>query len=319
MSNIVKTENQQITHAERFTNKIISEFGTNVGELALTNFQKRLVQNYFISIDGALRAAEEKRKKKTKDQEQLPITWENVNMESLSRGVVAAARVGLDPAQPNHVNMMPFKNNALNKYDIVFIDGYRGIELKSKKYGLDIPDCVIVELVHANDTFKPIKKDAKNRVESYEFDISNPFDRGNIIGGFYYHVYSNNPEKNKLVMMSIQDIEKRKPKYASVEFWGGEKDIWENGKKVGKEKTDGWFEKMCLKTIYRAAYRDITIDSQKIDNDYHVLKKMEESFSESEIEQEIETNANIGDVIDITDDVPFVEVVDETSMDKPEF
>jgi recombination protein RecT len=94
---------------------------------------------------------------------------------------------------------------------------------------------------------------------------------------------------------------KRKPTYASVEFWGGEKDIWKTAKD-GKEQTEGWYEKMCYKTIYRAAFSDITIDSQKIDDDYIRLKQNEESFRELEIIQEIAENAN-SEVIDITDTV----------------
>ena len=39
-------------------------------------------------------------------------------------------RIGLDPSQKNHINPIPYKNNAKNKYDIGFIEGYRGIELK---------------------------------------------------------------------------------------------------------------------------------------------------------------------------------------------
>ena len=263
----------------RFMNAITKEFTSAVDAPALTGHQRRLAQNYFIAIDQALERAEQRRNSKKND---LPITWGNVNMQQLALDVVAAARVGLDPAQPNHVNMVPYRNNKTGKYDIGFIDGYRGIELKAVKYGLDVPDSVIVELVYANDAFKPIKKDHRNKVEGYEFEVANPFDRGEIVGGFYYHAYSENPEKNKLVIMSLQDILKRKPAYASKEFWGKE----------------GWYEKMCHKTIYRAAYRDITIDSQKIDDDYLRLKQQENLFSDREIEAEIEAEAN-GPVIDI--------------------
>jgi recombination protein RecT len=292
--------------SERFTNMVVAEFTGGVGEVALTNFQKRLAQNYFMAADATLKAAEAKRLAKKKNQDPTPVTWQNVNMESLARNVVSCARVGLDPAQKNHVAMVPFKNTALNKYDIGFIDGYRGIELKAVKYGLDVPD-VIVELVYTNDKFKSIKKDKNNAYESYEFEIVDDFDRGTIKGGFYYHGYPNHPEKNKLVVMSLKEIEKRKPKYASVEFWGGDKDIWEDGKKVGKEHTDGWYEKMCYKTIYRAAYSDITIDSQKIDDDYLRLRQAENSFKEAEVQQEIDQNAN-SEIIDIT--ASAVEVID---------
>ena len=304
----------EATLSERFMNKVIAEFSSGVGEIKLTEFQKRLAQNYFVAIDAALRMAEEKRKKKTKNQEPLPVVWANVNMEMLARNVVAAARIGLDPAQKNHVSMMPFKNNALNKYDIVFIEGYRGIELKGKKYGLDVPDHVIVELVYSNDRFKSIKKDRNNMYESFEFEIVDDFDRGTIRGGFYYHIYSDNPEKNKLVVFTLKDIEKRKPRYASVEFWGGEKDVWNNGQKVGTERVEGWYEKMCYKTIYRAAYNDITIDSQKIDDDYMRMRQIEMGYVEAKVAQEIAEHAN-SEVIDIE---PRVVIEEEPEPAQPE-
>lgn len=318
------TQSQEIvkkepTMSERFMNKIILEFNSGVGDLALTTFQKRLAQNCFIVLDSALKAAEEKRLKKKTNQDPLPVTWPNVNMEKLSRDVVAVARIGLDPAQKNHINMIPFKNNALGKYDIGFVEGYRGMELKATKYGLDVPDHIVVEVVYSNDHFKSIKKDVKNKFEHYEFEIINDFDRGSIIGGFYYHMFVDHPEKNKVVTLSLKDIEKRKPQYASVEFWGGEKDVWKDGKKTGKETIDGWFEKMVEKTIRRAAYGDITIDSQKIDDDYLMLKQSESSLTEAETLEEITANAN-GTPIDIehssASDEPSSENVESGASDE---
>ena len=302
------TENQQavvkkeLTQSERFMAKVISEFGSNVGEVALTNFQKRLAQNYFIALDSVLKTTEEKRLKKAeKFRDAVPVTWANVNMEKLASDVVAMARVGFDPSQPNHINPIPYKNKHLNKYDITFIEGYRGLELKAKKYGLDVPDHVTVELVYSTDKFKAIKKDAKNEYDGYEFDIVNAFDRGEVVGGFYYHLFSSAPVKNRIVVMTKKDIDKRKPEKASAEFWGGEKDKWENNKKVGTEKVEGWYDQMAWKTVYRAAFNDITIDSQKIDDDYLRLKQMESDLTEAEVAQEIGANAN-GDIIDITPD-----------------
>lgn len=284
--------------SERFMKKVISEFNNGVGEIALTDFQKRLAQNYFISLDASLKTAEVKRvksnanKKDERFKNNLPMTWANVNMQGLARNVVAAARIGLDPAQKNHINMVPFKNDTTNQYDIGFIEGYRGLEIKAKKYGLEVPDGVLAELVYSNDKFKSIKKDRNNTVESYEFEIVNDFDRGAIIGGFYYHIFNNDPMKNKLVVYTKKDIEKRKPAYASAEFWGGEKDKWENGKKVGTEQVDGWYDAMCYKTICRAAYGSITIDSQKIDDDYMMLSQQEQTMKDSKLQAEIEENAN---------------------------
>jgi len=309
-----KLAKQDQSMSERFMNKVIALFNTGVGEVALTDFQKRLAQNYFIVADSTLKSAEEKRKKKTRNQDTVPVIWANVDMEELAQSVVAAARVGWDPLQDNHVSLIPFKNNSVQKYGITFMPGYRGIELKSKKYGLEIPDHVVVELVYTNDKFKSYKKDRNNKYASYDFEVVDDFDRGEIKGGFYYHIFNGNPEKNKLVVFTLKDILKRKPAYASAEFWGGEKDVWKNGQKVGKEYTDGWYEKMCYKTIYRAAYKDITIDSQKIDDDYMKLKQTEQSFVEAQVAQEIEDNAN-KEAIDITPESVTEEVepiTDET-------
>lgn len=307
-----KVVKQEESVSTRFMNMVVKEFTGSVGEVALTNFQRRLAQNYFIAVDQALAKAEMKRKLK-KDKDSLSVTWANVDLQQLALDVVAAARVGLDPAQPNHISPVPYKDNSRGKYVVVFIDGYRGIELKARKYGLDIPDSVTVELVYSNDHFKPIKKDANNKVESYEFEVNNPFDRGDLVGGFYYHGYNENPTKNKLVIFTLKDILKRRPEYASTEFWGGKKAIWKDGKRIGEEEVEGWFEKMCWKTIYRAAFRDITIDSQKIDDDYLRLKKQEELFSDREIEAEIEAEAN-GPVIDIE----YTEVEEVVTDGEPE-
>ena len=307
MSNNTLTvkNDKELTKAERFTNKVMAEFnGSTGGELALTNFQKRLVQNYFMQADMTLKKAELARLKKSADyQDKVPVIWENVDMEKLAQNVVAAARIGWDPMQANHINLIPFKDNATKKYNLTFMPGYRGIELKAKKYGLDVPDRVIVELVYSTDKFKSKKQSFQNPVESFEFEITDDFHRGEIIGGFYYHLFTETPEKNKLVVMPIEDIMRRKPEHAAAEFWGGEKDVWKDRKVVGKEKIDGWFDKMCLKTVFRAAYNDITIDSQKIDDDFMKLKQIETAFDAADPEQDARENANIS-VVDITPTEP---------------
>jgi len=301
MTNLVVKNDAELTMAERFTNKVLAEFQASVGsEIAITKFQKRLAQNYFMNADMVLKKAELARlKKSAKYQDRVPVTWANVDLEKMAQSVVSAARIGWDPMQPNHVSLIPYKDNATQKYTMTLMPGYRGIELKAKKYGLDIPDIVIIELVYSTDVFKSLKKSLKNPVESFDFEITNDFDRGEIIGGFYYHGYTEKPERNKLVVMPMSDILRRKPEKAAAEFWGGEKDKWENGVKTGKVTVEGWFDKMCLKTIHRAAYNDITIDSQKIDDDYMKLKQIEAEFEEVDVDQTIAENAN-ANVVDIT-------------------
>jgi recombination protein RecT len=259
------------SNSKRFADKIINEFAAITPQISegLGDFQRRLCQNYFIKLDMQLKKLEQARMAKSERyRDSTPVIWDNINMNELALNVVTYAKVGLDPLQDNHVSFVPFKNKKTNQYDIGFIIGYRGLELKAKKYGLDIPDDVIIEVVYSNDEFIEHKKGYNTPIETYEFKVKNSFDRGEIVGGFYYYIYVDKPEKNKLVVMSKKDIEKRKPKHASAEFWGGEKDVWEDGKKVGKKEVEGWYDEMVYKTIYRAAYNNITIDSKKIDDEF---------------------------------------------------
>ena len=285
----LSTANQ--TPAERFTQRVLREFAGTGGAIALSDFQKRLVQNYFINLDQVLKTAEDKRLSRDSQYikpDELPFTWNNVNIEQLAINVVASARLGFDPALPNHINMIPFKNKKTNKFDIGFIAGYRGKELMAKKYGLDVPSDVVIELVFSKDKFKPLKKDINNKVETYSFEIAdNPFDRGDLVGGFYYLVFEDNT-RNKLVFWSRHEIEKRRPGSASVEFWGGNRDVWEKDKdgksfkKAGAgEYVEGWYLEMCWKTLCRAAYGSVTIDSQKIDDNYINLTSNEQEFQAS--------------------------------------
>ncbi|MFV5697785.1 recombinational DNA repair protein (RecE pathway) [Flavobacterium sp. ZT3R17] len=289
----------KVTPSERFVNSVLSNFASNNGKIQLTSFQEKLIQNYFIKLDSTLKDLEAKNSKKTPQyKEPLAYNWNNVNMTKLSTDVVAWSSIGLDPTQPNHVSLIPYKNKETNRWDIGFLPGYNGLEIKSKKYGLDVPDFFISELKYTTDIFKSIKKDMNNRVEGYVFEITNEFNRGTVEGGFYYHGYIDNPEKNKLKTFSLSDIEKRKPTYASVEFWGGEKDKWETDPntnksvKVGKVKIDGWFDEMALKTIKRACYNAITIDASKIDEHYLKTIQGEKEMNSVKIENEILENAN---------------------------
>ncbi len=286
----------QPTQSERFTMAVMKEFTANAGDVQLTNFQRKLIQNYFIKLDMTLKENEVKRITKSEQyRDPLEFIWKNVNMSQLALDVVAYSSIGLDPLQDNHINLIPYKNKKTNQFDIGFIIGYEGMKIKAVKYGFEVPDDVIVELVYSNDVFKSHKKNKDNQVESYTFDIVNDFDRGEVIGGFYYHVFRSNPEKNRLKVMTMKDINKRIPKNASPEFWGGEKKKW-NSDEV--EQIDGWYEEMVEKMLKRAAYNSITIDSEKIDD--HLVKMMQaESLSLNgsdqtllQVKSEIANNAN---------------------------
>ena len=319
---VAVTQNIQ-TPSERFTIAVMKNFSQDNGGVQITPFQKRLCQSYFIKIDQTLKASETKRMAKLEQyRDDLAYSWENVNMNKLAVDVLAYSSVGLDPMQKNHLHPIPYKNNATKKFDISFTKGYNGIELVAKKYGFDVPDDVIIRIVYKNETFNPIYKDAENRKESFTHKPSeNPFEKGDIVGGYYYHVYFENPEKNKLRVFSLKDIEKRIPKTASVEFWGGDKDKWENGKKAGTEKVEGWYDEMVWKTIKRAAWDCINIDSQKIDDNIQKILSEQEISVKDEIENlvksEIKTKANKKS-LDFTKEENAIEVESEVVVAKEE-
>lgn len=311
---------QQVSPSVRFANLVTKEYASvaNTG-LEMTESQKRLVQNYFIKTDRILESTEQRRLAKSeKYRDPVPVTWQNIDMNELALDCAHYSKLGLDPLQKNHLHIIPYKNRKTGKYDVVFMEGYVGKELIAHKYALDPPADVTCELVYANDKFKVHKKSSTNKVESYEFEISDdPFERGEVKGGFGY-IQFENPEKNKLVILSLKDILKRKGSgQGNVEFWGGEKDKWVNGKKAGKEHVDGWFEEMCLKTVKRCVYDSIPIDPEKVDATFTYVKERQQDADRMQAEQEIEEKSNKGDVVDAVD-VDYKDVPDGVDLETGE-
>lgn len=220
-----------------------------------------LVKNYYIAIDRALSVAEENRQAKTGSyQDPVSVIWNNVDIERCIQDSVFNARLGLDPLQSNFVFAMPVKNKKDLKYKIDLRIGYNGRRFLAYKYALKPFVNVITELIYNTDKFNIIKRDLNNPVENYTLEVTAPFERGDIAGGFSYVQYEN-PHFNKLIVLSTKDIEKRKPKFASANFWGGEADQWIEGKKQ-KVAVEGWEEEMFIKTILNETFkpRNIPID-----------------------------------------------------------
>ena len=303
--------------SERFTQKVIQEFSGNVGEFHVTDYQRTLIQGYFIGVDRAIKTAEAERVRKNESNRDhkfdnpVPVTWANVNMANLALDVVHFARLGLDTMQANFITPIPYLNKKENRYDINLMLGYNGIKYIAEKYALDPPKSVTIELVYQSDVFKPYKKGRGNDVESYDFEITNPFDRGKIVGGFGYIEYGD-ARKNELVIMSMKDIEKRKPEYASANFWGGKSTEWKNGNKVDVEK-EGWLDEMCRKTLIREVYspKHILLDPRKIDENYQYMRQRE-----AELQR---TQDNVQQIIDITaNTVPIEEATAQIPQNKPQ-
>lgn len=270
--------------SQRFTNVVMREFTKSTGNIKITPHQENLIQGYFIACDNALVAAEQKRLKKAEEKskwgeaarEQTPYTWNNVNIDAkLAQRVVVYAKLGLDMTLPNHLFPIPYMNGKNDKYDINFQEGYRGREIKTKKYSYYPIKNVAYELVYSNDKFTPYKRGAKHRYDTYEFEITNPFDRGNLVGGFAYIEFED-PQRNILLIMSKADIDKRKDASPS-----GGKGFWEN-----------WYDEMALKTVVNAACSKVTLDPEKIDPDFRIMQQSENDTAEAALAEDLRLHAN---------------------------
>ncbi len=320
---IAETKQAELNHSERFTNKVLLEFGSsNAGDIQISEYQRRLIGNYFVAISGSLKSAEEDRIRKNKNNKDkkynndLPIIWDNVNLNALALSVVHYARMGLDMMQDNHLSPIPFKNNNTGKYELTLMPGYNGIIYVAEKYALKQPKCVTTELVYSTDNFKPIKKGMNLSYDSYDFEITNPFNRGEIVGGFGY-IEFDDIKDNKLIIMTKADFDKRKPKYASANFWGGESKQWEDGKQITVQ-VDGWEAEMYMKTLKRAVYspKNIPLDPKKIDDSYQFMKQQELEYAKMEAQSEIDEKANVinidsSEIVEDTQRVAHYDVVED--------
>lgn len=295
---------REVSVSERFTAMIMQQYSSTGQPYSFTERERQLIRNYFICIDQMLQRTEAERLRKNeknrdhdKYDNRLPYTWKTIDLPQLAQDLAHYARVGLDMMEDNTLFPVPYKNNKGNMYSITLMEGYNGIRYQAEKYALDPFTNVTVEVIYANDKFRPIKKDSRNPVEGYEFDIPSPLDRGDPIGVFGYIAYED-ATKNKLVIFSKADVEKRKPKYASPEFWGGKKLIWENGRQVEVE-LDGWVAEMYEKTMKREIYssKRIPRDPAKIDEHYQYVRNREMEYADIALEAEVSQNANRAPVV----------------------
>jgi len=268
--------------AVRFTESVTARVAkTNEGLARLTDRQLQLIHGYFIGIDRTLKAVEQKRVKDNKNNKDhqydnnLPYRWSSVDMDALAWDAYHHARSGLDMLEPNHLHPIPFKDNNRNCYTMNLMIGYSGHEYLAKNYAIDPPVSVTYELVYENDTFKALKKSSTTPYDTYVFEVGSPFDRGKCLGGFGY-IEFDDPRKNKLIILTLPEIEKRKPEKASAKFWGS------------------WTDEMRLKTLVRHVCKPkfIPRDPAKLDESYEYVERRASDYAVLEAQAEIDGNAN---------------------------
>ena len=266
-------QKKQKTASERYSDMVLKEYNALSSEpVQFTPNQKRLAQHLFIKTDSALKTLEAKRAGDPSKSTMLPYTWQNINLTKLAVDSIHRIEIGLDALIPNHLSMVPYWNKHLEKYDLDLSIGYVGKDYYRRKMAYDEPSDIIYELVYSTDVFEPIKKSHGIDVESYKFEIKNPFERGRIIGGFGYIVYKDHT-KNKLVI--VTEVEFKESEALS------KGSFWRNNPKA-----------MRYKTIVNRATDKVLIDPDKTNVSFFEVEQSEnedfEQIEESKEEQIIE-------------------------------
>jgi len=278
------------TQGEKFTSLVIREFGSTISDsLEMTPYQRHLAQHLFIKIDTTLKDLEAKR-----SSERQPIVWNNINLNKLAIDAVHRIDLGLDALIANHIHPIPYWNSKEGKYDLDLRIGYAGKDLYRRRMAVNEPQDIIYELVYSADRFIPIKRTLENSVESYEFEVTQPFDRGDIVGGFGYIVYADS-HKNQLVIVTEKDFQKSKAMAKTQDFW-----------------TKNPVE-MRYKTLVLRVTEKLQVDPRKVNESYLAVEAADDEAAEGEMVAEIEENAN-KEVIDV--DPETGEVIEDKTIDR---
>lgn len=268
-----------VTVAQRFVNKMLSTLEGSMSDITLTENMKRKMRGYYIAMDSVLTAAEAKRVKDGKG-DQLPCVWKNVMLDNeLAQQLYIFAQMGYDMSFSNMLFPIPRMNGKTKKYQFTFQEGFQGRIYKAMKYGLGQILNITVELIYSKDKFTVHKKDMTHPCDTFEFEMQ-PFDRGDIVGGFGYVEYADN-RLNKLVILSKKDIDKRKAAAQSGVFWSK------------------WYEEMALKTVAIKTCKTIDLDPDKLDAVYTKSLDILDKSDEVEMRTVVAENAN-GPAIDTT-------------------
>jgi recombination protein RecT len=272
-------EKAKPTMSQRFMTEVQKQFVTETNnKIEFSDYEKVLARDLFLKIDSQLISLEADRIKKNQTKK-AEITWKNVNMRKLSMDAVHRINLGLDAMLPNHIHPVQYWNSKEEKYDLDLRIGYEGELYYKCEVAIEKPKEVRYELVYENDEFEVIMKSQNQEIETYNFKVSDPFDRGEVKGGFGYIVYDD-PTKNKLVTVKKQELDKAREQGNNV-FW------------------DNHTEKMQLKTVVHRTMSYIKPDPKKVNARSYAYVEEQENYTlldnenvEENVKLEIEENAN---------------------------
>lgn len=263
-----KKNNEKKSLVTRFTTSVVSAF-TDIAKVQVTEKQKTIIANYYVKLNEMLVSQN--------------IPWQKIKMNDLALTLAHMAKLNLDMSL-GHLSFIPFNNYKEGTVTLAPVISAGGYEYIAKEYGVEKINHVTVELVYATDKFLMIKKDANHNSDSYTFEVANPFNRGNVVGGFGYLEFEDET-KNKIITMSVEEILKYKPAKAKEEFWSGE-----NAKR------------MYEKTIAKQLLKRVVLDPDKVNDIQSTFKVIDEKDMDYNAEiakEEVNENLGTGEVIDI--------------------
>src|SRR3990172_3022731 len=123
-----------------------------------------LAVNYFTRLDAEL------------PKQTTPKTWAQINFDDFLSKAIAYANIGIDPLAPKMLSFTLFANKS-GKSDVVFVEDVRCMELLARRYGVNCPENITVELIYSTDKFSIIKKDLSHPSEGYILEVTNVFER----------------------------------------------------------------------------------------------------------------------------------------------
>lgn len=180
-------------------------------------------------------------------------TWKVVNFEDFLSKSIAFANIGIDPLSPKMLSFTPFNEKSTGLTNITFVQDVKCMEILARKYGVNCPKNITVELIYSSDKFSLVKKDLANPYDGYILEITNAFERGEIIGGVSLSEYEN-PIYNKVRLMTIKEIEKR---VKTTDSKGSPTSFWRDFK-----------PEMCEKTIGKNAWSKVALDTTELADFY---------------------------------------------------
>lgn len=292
-NNELQNNKKQLSVSERFVKTVMREAGETLpGQVDLTEYQKGLIQGYYLQIDSYFRDTQRNKSN---------YNWNQVDMTDLAIQSIKYSRLGLDMFQENTLHIVPYRKGNTGKIVVDLQLGYNGRKYLALTYAIKPIADVQVELVFENDEFEFLGRN------EFEHKIKNPFNRGEIIGGYGFIEYKDGDKK--LILVSLEDLDARR-KAAKTDY------IWK-----------AWPKEMYFKTLCNIVFsqRNIPLDPRKIGDEMEYIRSREAEKKQAETQFDIDENANSEELDFTVGEAEYVEnpttneeeVEDQTNEETP--